>query len=109
MCWEIYFGNRHFWAIVSTKVKQSTEISAVIEHSSGILKCGVDDIKTEAELHLCRVFEGSFDEIPLAGPVVPGVQRGVDPLHGDHLYGVQPVPVLPSVDSSSELCPDPKG
>ena len=102
-------ARRHFWAIVSTKVKQSTEISAVIEHSTGILKCGVDDIKTETELHLCRAFEGSFDEIPADDPVVPVEQHGVDPLHGDHLYGVQPVPVLPSIDSSSELGPDPKG
>ena len=102
-------ARRQFWSIVSTKVKQSTEISAVIEHASGILKCGVDEIKSEAELHLCRVFEGSFDEIPLDGHVAPVDQRGVDQFLGDHPYGVQPVPTLPSLDSSSDLGPDPKG
>lgn len=94
-------ARKHFWAVISTKIKQSADISAVVEHSTGILKCGVDEVKTEAEHHLCRVFQGSFEEIPLAG------LGGIGPLDLGMLP--QPATVLPALDSSSLLGPDPAG
>ena len=100
-------ARKHFWAVVSTKLKQNAEISAVVEHSNGVLKCGIDEIRAEVEQHLCRVFQGSFEEIPAADPVVH-VRRQGPPPH-EHSYTVQPAPALPSVDSSAGINTDPAG
>ena len=101
----------HFWSVISTKVKQSTEISAVVVPATGALKCGVDEIKTETEQHLCRVFDGSLDEIPVAavepGPVDDNSQTSACDL--DHSYGVQLLPTLPKVNSSGVISEDPAG
>ena len=107
-------ARRNFWSHVSPNKKQSTDLSAVIDPVSGVVKCDVDEIKTEVEKHLTKVFQGSFDKIPpskeniLADdhcyrsnqPSYPGT-----PL--DHGYSVNPSPSLPSVDSSGSLEGDP--
>ena len=100
-------ARKHFWAVVSTKIKQSADISAVVEHSTGVLKCGIDEIKSEVEDHLCRQFQGSFEEIPPADPVVHVQRQG--PLLHEHSYIVHPAPALPSIDSSAGINTDPAG
>ena len=100
-------ARRHFWAVVSTKIKQNTDISAVVDHLTGVLKCGVDEVRAEVEQHLCRQFQGSFEEIPAADPAVLEGRQG--PLLHEHSYSVHPAPRLPSVDSSAEINTDPAG
>ena len=96
-----------FWKCVSRKVKQSSVISAVVEPGTGILRCGVDEIKTEVEKHFLDVFEGSYE--PFASPAVPvPVPAGGTP-NFDHSYGVNPCPSLPSIDSSKQIETDPQG
>lgn len=38
-------ARQNFWSHLSTKMKQSSEISAVVDPESGVLKCNIDDIK----------------------------------------------------------------
>ena len=52
-------ARKNFWGAVTGKVKQSLDISAVLS-SSGVLKCGNDEICAEVETHLCDVFQGSI-------------------------------------------------
>ena len=100
-------ARRHFWRAVYTKVKQSCDISAVIDPASGTLKCGVEEIISEAEKHLSTVFEGSFVPVD-AQPCVPPTPSD-DSHMQDHTYGVKATASLPSIDSSSRIETDPKG
>ena len=107
-------ARRKFWSHVSPSKKQSSDLSAVVDPVSGVVKCGLDDIKTEVEKHLTTVFQGSFDKIPptRAYEVIIDHSYGFDrpsfpgtPL--DHGYSVDPSPSLPSFDSSGTLERDP--
>ena len=103
-------ARRNFWSHVSPSKKQSTDLSAVVDPVSGVVKCGVDEIKTEVEKHLMSVFQGSFAKIPptreyevvidhcyaFDRPTIPGRLL-------DHGYSVDPSPSLPSLDSSGSL------
>ena len=101
-------ARKNFWSVISTKLKQSSDISAVVNPATGILKCGVDEIKSEVEDHFCRVFCGSLDEVFVDDPLVPVVAHdGVG--EGDHSYGVRQLPVLPCINSSASLKDDPAG
>ena len=107
-------ARRNFWSHVSPSKKQSTDLSAVVDPVSGVVKCGVDEIKTEVEKHLMSVFQGSFAKIPptreyevvidhcyaFDRPTIPGRLL-------DHGYSVDPSPSLPSLDSSGSLERDP--
>ena len=107
-------ARRNFWSYVSPSKKQSTDLSAVVDPVSGVVKCGVDEIKTEVEKHLMSVFQGSFAKIPptreyevvidhcyaFDRPTIPGRLL-------DHGYSVDPSPSLPSLDSSGSLERDP--
>ena len=97
-----------FWREVTTKVKQSSAISAVVEPATGVLKCGIDEIKTEVEEHLSRVFHGSFDPVDNVADGTPPPQAQTDRLQ-DHSYSVQLTPSLPSVNNSTEIETDPQG
>ena len=75
------------------------------------MKCGIDEIKNETELHLSRVFEGSFEtviEVPADDDGQLDQVDGAAPSH-DHTYGVNPTPKLPSIDSSKDVERDPAG
>jgi hypothetical protein len=93
------------WKFISRKVKQAVDISAVVQPTTGIMKCGIDEIKNEVELHLASVFQGSFD------PVAPVdvAPTASESSHPDHTYSVHHTPVLPSINSSSLIETDPRG
>ena len=97
----------NFWRAVHSKVKQSTCITAVVEPVNGVLKCGIDEIKGEAENHLARVFHGSFEPVGGGGDLYP--VPAVHVLPQDHSYGVRLTPVLPVIDNSTDIETDPKG
>ena len=107
---EICSGNsskakKLFWKCVSRKVKQASIISAVVQPVTGVLKCGVDEIKHEVERHFLDVFQGSYE--PFDPPAAPDV--AVVSSNPDHSYGVNPCPALPSLDSSKQIETDPQG
>ena len=107
-------ARRNFWSHVCPSKKQTTDLSAVVDPVSGVVKCDVDEIKIEVEKHLTSVFQGSFEKIPpikavlnanehsycVDRPTFPGA-----PL--DHGYSVDPSPSLLSIDSSGTLERDP--
>ena len=96
-----------FWKTISTKIKQSADLSAVVDPDTGVLKCGIDEIKTETELHLSRVFEGSFDPVPVhAGPDPPPPL--VQPV-SDHDYAAPASPMLRCYGDSLEADNNPIG
>ena len=101
-------AKKNFWNRVTRKVKQSSVISAVVDPESGALKCGIDEIKQETELHLSRVFQGSFDPIAESRPALPELDS-VPAFFHDHTYGVKSAPTLPSIDNSCEIDNDPAG
>ena len=76
-----------FWSIVSSKVKQSADISAVVDPITGVLQCGIDEIKSAVEDHLASVFQGSFEPIDVPF-VATSSGHSPDPIH-DHTYGVK--------------------
>ena len=96
-----------FWSAVSGKVKQSADISAVLS-SAGVLKCDPNDIKQETEKHFCNVFQGSLQPIPLSNaPVLNPVIMGETTVQSDHIYAVNPAPILPSTQGSDDISTNP--
>ena len=99
-----------FWGAVSGKVLQSSEIRSVLS-SDGVLKTGFDDIRQEAEKHLCSVFKGSMEPIGIPQHAVGVSAHGHEyssaapncVILPDHSYSVQASPKLPRVGSSDEL------
>ena len=88
-------ARKSFWSHVSVKDKQKTEITAVIQPQTGAVKCGVDEIKTETEKHLIKVFEGSYERIPTNLP---------NAFPADHYYAQNPMEsssVLENDDSNT--------
>ena len=82
---------------------------------SGTLKCNPEDIKSEVELHLLKVFQGSFEPIP-AEPEsdhnyaanMQGSSGMTDREH-DHSYTADSSPRLPPSDGSQTIESDPGG
>ena len=96
-------ARRNFWAHVSNKCKQSSDISAVISPTSGVLKCEREEIISEVENHLISVFNGSFTKV--AQDV-----RTDQPIHSsEHSYSQNLHKVLPNIDGSATLDKDPSG
>ena len=103
-----------FWSHVSPSKKQATDLSAVVDPVSGVVKCKIDEIKHEVEKHLTSVFQGSFVKIPPAVTTTntsdhnyycqPTSMPGCIP---DHSYSFDPSPSLPSHDSSGSIELDP--
>ena len=99
-------ANKRFWSYVSPSGKQSSDISAVISPTSGVLKCRIDEIKDETEQHFLRTFHGSFD-CPETSPPCPddhsysssSAPRNIT----DHDYSINPHPVLINLDSSGSM------
>ena len=100
-----------FWSHINARVKQSSDIDAVLSPTSGVLHCGPVEIIGEVEKHLMDVFNGSLAPVP---PVPPGeCHAGPSSRDGsksdDHSYSSSSSPCLPVSDGSSELDTDPSG
>ena len=116
-------ARKHFWSFVSKKVKKSSDIRAVRNETSGVVKCNPDDILEEATLFLKKLFQGDFDPIQeycqastsdhnyqsvppeFPPPPIPGVP----PSTSDHDYGAKVPPKLSSSDNSKSSQSDPAG
>ena len=107
-------ARRQFWAAVSGKVKQSSDISSVLSND-GVLKCGVDDICQEVEDHLCTVFQGSTEsfsqQLPsqLTSHVDHPYCTSARPsaVLPDHTYCKNRSPKLPKIGVSEDLAKHP--
>ena len=51
-------ARRNFWSHISPSGKQFSDISAVVDPVSGVVKCDVDEVKSEVEKQLISVFKG---------------------------------------------------
>ena len=101
-------ARRCFWSHVSTKIKQSSEISAVVSPEDGQLKCSKTEIKEEVEKHICSTFQGSME--PVEEQIeVPEVQEVGDQVFMDHDYSLRQRPKLIKKSDSEELIEDPGG
>ena len=76
-------ARKNFWSYVSPSKKQSAVISAVVDPTSGAVKCNNDGIIAVTEGHLITTFQGSYNPIQPEPPEPPA------PTASDHSY-VQP-------------------
>lgn len=107
---------KNFWSFVSPSKKQNCDISATIDPVSGTVHCDIDEIKSDTENHLLKVFNGSLEKIPPEVPVRthdhnystkrPSPAPVVPP---DHHYSVNASPTLPHHDNSCQITSDPSG
>ena len=107
-------ARKNFWSYVSPSKKQNSEISAVLNPVSGVVHCNLDDIVSDTEEHLLKVYQGSFDKIVTEhdNPDHSYASRRAKPVHNqapDHPYSQPPSLKLPKLDSSSDLQSDPAG
>ena len=79
-------AKKNFWKHINPKNKQSTEISAVLSPTSGVVHCNYDAIRNDVEQHLTSVFEGSSEKI------IPETVAA-----SDHNYSTARRPPEPSV------------
>ena len=107
-------AKKNFWRNVTGKVKQSSEISAVLS-SAGVVKCGQEDIREEVEKHLCNVFQGSMESQanPSQSDSPPGDHSYASPLdppdpQHEHNYSESHKPRLNNVGTSEDLDKNPK-
>ena len=101
-------AKQNFWKHISSKMKQSSDITGVVDPVSGTLKCGREEIAMEVEKHFCRVFDGGLEPFP--ADVVQENQPVYSESHLDeHSYCVEPNPKLPKLNSSGRLEEDPAG
>ena len=92
-----------FWSTVSGKVKQSTEISAVLSES-GALKCEPEDVRHEVENHLVKTFLGSLETLSHPKPVFAD---NTMPMDTDHTYAHDYSSALPKVGNSENIDKNP--
>ena len=108
-------ARKNFWSHFSPSQKQSSDISAVVDPVSGVVKCNSDEIIAEVEVHLTSVFEGSSERIVKPVCVNPDhvyakkPQPSVPGSLPDHTYSVNPSPCLPHHRSDASLGGDPTG
>ena len=101
-------ARKNFWSHVSPSKKQSSDISAVIDPVSGVIKCDHDEIRTEVEKHLTTVFQGSFDKV-VSSTSAKKPRSSLPGCLPDHTYSRNPSPCLPKHDSSATVESDPTG
>ena len=96
-----------FWSAVTGKVKQSSSFTSVIS-PSGTLETDNDAIGTVIENHLCDIFQGSSEPIPIA-KIEPVPDHSYcstsSPLNAatDHVYNKVTLPSLPYTCASPSL------
>ena len=102
-----------FWSYVNSSVKTSSNIDAVISPEGGSLKCNPQDIRTEVEKHLVKVFKGSTEPFAKAEDTDEHAYSlsacKEDLLSVDHSYTVPPSSGLPPSDGSGSVKTDPLG
>ena len=104
-----------FWSHVNSKYKKSDDIRAVISSLTGTLKCNPDDIRDEVAIHLLKVFQGSFDPIPVVAAsehsycAPTGSETPLNEDKFDHSYVAKHSPCLPMSDGSETVESDPTG
>ena len=116
-------ARKHFWSFVSNKVKKSSDIRAVRNEASGMIKCNPDEILEESTLFLKKLFQGDFNPLPKENqastsdhnyqyvppefppPPIPGVSHSTS----DHDYGERVPPKLSGSDNSKSSMNDPTG
>ena len=104
-------ARKNFWSYVSPNNKQSTVLSAVVDPTSGAVKCNNDDITAVTEGHLISTFKGSYDMIPPEHP------ETLEHTSGDHSYAqhhknapdLHTTPVLVNRDEGTSLQTNPTG
>ena len=101
-------ARKNFWSHVSTKVKQSMDITAVVDPESGVLKCSRDEIKEQVEKHFCKVFQGSMEMVEEPDDQYHTPQYKQSHI-GEHNYSVSAGPKLPKINESGSLHEDPSG
>ena len=123
-------ARKGFWSFVSQKEKKSSEIYALIDPQSGVLKCDPTDVKVVAENFLRDLFKGSFEPIVTEKQTIEEIGHRVNELDHDycksggepgrtlvpapppypeHDYAKNPAPQIVSLDHSCSLNSDPKG
>ena len=107
-------ARKNFWSFVSPNKKQSSEISAVIDPVTGVIKCDLVEIEAAVASHLTEVFQGSFDPIrePVVAPDHVYTKRPVLSTSRhipDHTYSSNPSPCFPKYDSKASVETDPTG
>ena len=110
-------SRRNFWSHVSPSGKQKTDLSAVVDPVSGVVKCDADEIRLEVEKHLTSVFQGSYEHIrdePRIGKPSDHSYTQIPPAsfpgtHPDHPYSRNPSPSLHNRDSSCSIGSNPSG
>ena len=103
-------ARRNFWSHISPSKKQSSDISAVIDPTSGAVKCNLDEITNAVQDYLLDIYQGSYDRIP-PSVTVPAhndhsynvKQQTVSGTMPDHAYSLDPSPSLPTLDSEASL------
>ena len=107
---------KNFWSFVSPSKKQNSEISATIIPVSGAVHCNIEEIKSDTEKHLIKVFQGSLEKITPNIPVKTQdhsySSKRPPPapvVHPDHHYSINASPTLPHHDNSCQLSSDPAG
>ena len=107
-------ARKNFWSYVSPSKKQNSEISAVLDPVSGVVHCNLDEIVTDTEKHLLKVFQGSYDKIVPENIVSDHnySSKRTPPtcnLAPDHSYSQPHASKLPKTNSSCDLGSDPSG
>ena len=102
-------AKKNFWGVITGKVKQSTDISAVL-NSAGVLKSAPDEVCEEIEKHFCTVFNGSM-ESSVKEPTLSTVDHdhsycsssNPPSMPADHNYAKNPEPQLPRIGKSDSI------
>ena len=95
-------ARRNFWNHVSSKVKDSSGISAVVDPETGCLHCNQDEIVTLVEKHLCTVFMGDMEPVPVSER--PNLQPEFAQQHlVEHSYASKAGPKLVKINDSCSL------
>ena len=116
-------ARKNFWSFVSNKVKKSSDLRAVRNETSGVIKCNPDDILEEVTAFLKKLFQGELTPIPQSEqdsisdhnynsvpPINPRQPtHGVPPSTSDHDYRMREPPKLSDSDNSKSSRNDPTG
>ena len=107
-----------FWSYISPKIKQSTDLDAVLSQADGVLKCDPEEIRAEVEKHFVKVFQGSMETVQQdqdQSNLVPehsssqSFKSMSSKVTADHSYSKDPFPRLPESDGSCSIYSDPAG
>ena len=103
-------ARQNFWSHISPSKKQTSEISAVIDPTSGAIKCNLDEITSAVQDYIVDIYQGSYEKItpPVTVPAhndhtYSGDRNVVPGSMPDHAYSLDPSPSLSTLDSTSEL------